>query len=223
MSLVVFTARFGETDVLRAPLVIDPCARYLCFSEQPCAVAPYEWVPMPSTDQPRLAARAIKILADHPALHSADLTLWHDASYQLTRDVDWVRHRLVAADLIALKHPSRTMIEQEAMVIARYGYLTQAQALAHVSRYRAAGFFHDVLTCSGLLARRASEGVRAFNRLWWDEVQQWSGRDQASLDYAAWCHQLRVRYVSGTVKNNRFARWREVGILHDEPAEAVPA
>ncbi len=207
MRIVVFTAAIGETEPVRPPLVVHQGAEYLCFSDRPC-VAPYEWIKVPRSTRPMWDARKIKILADHPRLRAADVTLWHDASYRLNRHLLWVTRGLAEADLTALRHARRTRIEEEALCIARYGYLTSDQALAHVARYRAAGFLDDVLTCSGLLGRRISAEVDYFNRLWWDEAQQWGGRDQASIDYAAWASGLRVHHVPGTVRTNKYARWR---------------
>ncbi len=185
MTSIVYTARMGQTDALLAPLVIDPAARYLCFSDQPCAVAPYEWVQIEPTADPRMAARRFKVLADHPLLTAADVTLWHDASYRLQADLGWATKRLAVADIVAMRHPRRFNIEQEAIAIARYGYLPVATAEQYVAGYRAEGFLENILTCSGLLARGPSESVRAFNAAWWAEVLRWNGRDQASTDYAA--------------------------------------
>lgn len=208
MRLVVYTARFGETDALRPPCVINPDVEYLCFSDAPCAVTPYQWIPMPSSETPRLAARQIKVLADHPALADAEVTLWHDASYQLTADPSWVRTVLAHAEVAALAHPRRVQIEQEALAIARYGYVSVYQARAYVARYRAAGFTDDVLTASGLLARRQTATTRRFAAIWWKEVRRWNGRDQASINYAAWRAGLRIHHLSGLIRHNAYAIWR---------------
>lgn len=209
MNVVVYTAAIGDTDPVRAPLRVDPDARYLCFSDKPCP-APYEWMLTPTGESPRLTARRIKILADHPLLLSAHVTLWHDASYRLRGDVRWLRRAVGKADILAMHHPRRSSIEAEAPIVARYGYVSLDEAMAHVARYRADGFAADVLTCSGLLARRRSPRMQLFNRRWWDEAQRWNGRDQTSLDYAAWMEGLRVRHISGAIRNNRYAEWREL-------------
>ncbi len=207
MKIVVFTAAIGETHAVRAPIVVDPEAEYLCFSDRP-PVAPYEWIRVPASDQPMLDARQIKILANHPRLRLADATLWHDASYMLTRNLDWLRKALATADAAAMRHARRSCIEDESMLIARYGYVTSDQAIAHVERYRAAGFADHVLTASGLLGRRVSPAVDRFNALWWGEAQQWAGRDQGSIDYAAWAAGVRIQHVKGTVRANKYAGWR---------------
>jgi hypothetical protein len=208
MRVVVFTAAIGDTDIVRPPKTIDPNAEYLCFTDRPSVVAPYERIGVPSTSDGMLAARRIKVLADHPRLTNAEVTLWHDASYALRRNLTWLRRAIRWVDLVALAHPRRSRLEDEALAIARYGYLPTELALSHVARYRAAGFDRDGITASGLLGRRVSSTVSEFNALWWRELQQWGGRDQGSLDYSAWASGLRVGHVPGTIRDNRMAQWR---------------
>lgn len=209
MRLIIYTARMGsESDDPRPPAVIDPLARYLCFSDAPVDVAPYEWVYVPAEVNARLASRRLKCLADHPALADADVTLWHDASYRLLQSADWTRRALKRADLTMMAHPRRTRIEDEAIAIARWGYLTPDAALALVAGYRAAGFTDNVLSASGLLGRKMSDVVRAFNAAWWNQVLCWNGRDQAATDFAAWQVGAVVKHVPGAVRDNAFAAWR---------------
>lgn len=209
MNLVVFTARFGpETDRVRPAANVNVNVRYLCFSDLPVEAPPYEWVPVSLVGDPRVAARRVKLLADHPLLAAADVTLWHDASYRLLINPVWVLRALHARDLVAMRHPRRIRIEDEAVAIARYGYLPLELALAHVQRYRACGFQANHVTCSGLLGRRVSPLMQRFNALWWAEALCWGGRDQASLDYAAWRNGVRLRYVRGTIRSNPYAAWR---------------
>lgn len=212
MNIVVYTAALGDTDTVRAPIVIDSSVRYVCFSDRPC-VAPYEHVLTEPTDHPQLDARRIKILADHPILQAADVILWHDASYRLLRTLRWLVKGIAKADVIAMRHPRRTRIEDEALAIARYGYVTPAQAVAHVARYRAAGFLENVLTASGLIGRRVTNAVARFNAIWWREVsEQWNGRDQGSIDFALWRAGVTVHHMPGTVRSNKYAAWRPLRV-----------
>lgn len=218
MKAVVFTAALGATDILQPPAVVEPSVRYLCFTDRPCP-APYERVDTPTTSDPKFAARRVKVLADHPLLAEADATLWHDASYRLLGQPSDLLRRLNHFDAIGLRHPRRKNIEAEAVAIARWGYVTPAEGAAIVAGYRASGFHKSgVLTCTGLLARRVSPAMQRFNRIWWSEVERWRGRDQGSVDYAAWRAEILVGYVKGTIKDNPFAAWRVPA-----EAEAVPA
>jgi hypothetical protein len=209
----VFTACLGpDSPMVRSPEERDPKAIYLCFSDRPIDVPPYEWVPVLPSDTPRLDSRRIKILADHPRLLASDVTLWHDASYRLLTVPRWAAYvlRRTPADVVAMRHPRRQRIEEEAAAIARWGYLTLEEALAHVARYRRMGFEGTAgLTSNGLLARRVSVKNTECNRLWWAEAQLWGGRDQACFDFCAWATEVRVSYVPGSVRQNRYAAFRE--------------
>jgi len=217
MTMVVFTAALGATDQLRPPAVIEPGVRYLCFTDRPCP-APYERIDTPTTADPKFAARHVKVLADHPLLTSADATLWHDASYRLLCLPSALLRRLNHYDAVAMRHPRRKHIEAEAVAIARWGYVTLAEGAAIVAGYRSDGFSANVLSCTGLLGRRVSPAMQRFSRLWWAEVERWRGRDQGSVDYAAWRAGISIGYVKGTIKDNGFASWRVPA-----EAEAVPA
>jgi hypothetical protein len=207
MRLIVYTAAIGETDSVRPPAVIDPDVRYLCFSDKPCPL-PYEWIQVPTEEDGTPASRRIKVLANHPLLEEAAATFWHDASFRLLGDLSWVRLALETADLVALRHPRRTTIEAEGVAIARYGYVTTTEAAALTAGYRAAGYGDVGLTFGGLIGRRGSPAVKAFNRLWWAQVQRWRYRDQASLGYAAWLASALIAHVPGTPRENPYAAWR---------------
>lgn len=210
MSLIVYTAALGETDAVQAPEVVHPGVRYLCFSDRPCP-APYEWIHAEPTDHPALASRVFKVRADHPRLLGASMTLWHDAAYRLIGTLDWVTQVLQRAELAGMAHHRHTRIEDEAIAIADRGFIRVRRAWKIVCQYRAAGFAGETaVTMGGLLARRVCPKVQQFSALWWREVERWQGRDQASLDYAAWRAGISVAHLSGWLRQNPYAAWRAV-------------
>ncbi|MES2341726.1 MAG: hypothetical protein V4597_08610 [Pseudomonadota bacterium] len=212
MIVVVYTAAFGTTDQVRAPLVVDPDAEYLCFTDGPLAPAPYETIRMAGPGPtPFLSAKRIKILADHRRLEAADLLVWHDASYKLLRTVRWAVRRLAECDLVAMRHARRDRIEDEALAIARYRYVTSSRAEALVAGYRAEGFDLEGLSSGGLIGSRASAVAAAFRATWWAEALKWAGRDQGCLDYSAWKAGARIGYVKGNHRANPYAAWRQPG------------
>ncbi len=119
-------------------------------------------------------------------------------------------HRLSAEQYKGSETAAVDFVDLDRTTTQELGAIAAAAALAHVERYRAAGFDRQGLTASGLLGRRVSPTVAAFNQQWWDELQQWGGRDQGSIDFCAWANAIRVFHIPGTVRNNRMARWRDV-------------
>jgi hypothetical protein len=209
MRLTVFTAVIGDTDMLRPPRAIASGVRYVCFTDHPSVrQRPYEIVRVEAPNGPRLCSREVKILANHPALGSPDVTLWHDAAYELRCDVVAVATDcLNGHDLVAFKHPHRTQIEDEAIAIAKHGYVPLPIMQTQAAQYRAEGFVQTAITSTGFCLRRRTPQVEAFNALWWAEVARWGWRDQMSVDYALWRCGLTAHYIRGHYRDNPYARW----------------
>lgn len=214
---VIFTTILGQTDRLKAPAVrrwgtAISQLRFVCFTDRDDLICPpYEMVRIdPSPLGPQLTSRMIKICADHPALGSPQISLWHDAAFQLTVDPRVaVRQALAGADMLALRHPHRDRIEDEADACARLGFAPRAVLEAQVAAYRATGWVDQSrITSTGYCLRRHSPAMTAFNQRWWAEVALWTYRDQLSVDYALSLHPtVRVAYLTGHYRRNPYAKW----------------
>lgn len=208
MRLIVFTCVIGETDPLRRPLVVNRAVRYICFSDVPHRVPPYECVLVDRSDDPKLLSREIKILANHPTLGDVDATLWHDAAFRLNCDPLGIAQLLLNdTNMVALRHPHRDRIEEEAAVITSFGWIPADVLQAQIAAYRADGFQQSQITSTGLCFRRRTPALEAFNAFWWAQVQQWGWRDQMSVDYALWKTGIRPHYMPGHYRDNVYARW----------------
>jgi len=208
MRVIVFTCVIGKTDALKRPNAINKGVRYVCFSDRSQVVAPYELVRVPTGVDPRLTSRQIKIAADHPVLAEADATFWHDAAFRLECDpVRLATDLLSDSNMVALKHPHRTQIEDEALAIDQWGYVPMATMQAQIAAYRADGFQQSHITSTGLCIRRTTPALAAFNAFWWQQVQQWGWRDQMSVDYAMWKTGVTATYMPGHYRNNKYATW----------------
>lgn len=210
MNLVVFTAIVGRTDALKAPTVVNPHVRYVCLSDRPQRVTPYECAIVPTAGQDiRLLSRRLKILADHPALGHPDVVLWHDAAFRM--DCDPIALAVEAftdeINMLAFQHPRRTQIEDEAAAIAHWGYAPLAHLQRQAATYRGEGFSQTMITSTGFCLRRLIPRIVAFNRFWWREVERWTWRDQMSVDYAIWKSSVRLRYIPGHYRDNPYAKW----------------
>ena len=51
---------------------------------------------------------------------------------------------------------------------------------------------HNGLYASGLLLRRHTEKVKEFSKLWWEQIEKYSHRDQISLPYVAWKNGMEI-------------------------------
>ncbi len=208
MRLTVFTCIIGKTDPLRKPTVINKNVRYVLLTDKPLRVPPYETVTVPTGEDARLTSRRIKILANHPAVADADVTLWHDAAFRLDCDPVPVATKLLGnGNMVALRHPHRNTIEEEAKAIEKWGWVPQAQMEAQIAVYRADGFVQKQITSTGLCFRRRTPALERFNEFWWSQVERWGWRDQMSVDYALWKTGVSPTYIPGHYRDNKYAKW----------------
>lgn len=210
MKLTVFTAILGKTDPLLRPTIVVPGVRYICLSDRAHGMAPYEDVLVDASELGvQLTSRRLKILADHPALDSPDVLLWHDAAFRM--DCNPIQLAAVTfkgeVDVLAFKHPHRTQIEEEAQAIARQGWVPRETLISQVATYRDEGFRQTMITSTGFCLRKMTPQVVAFNRFWWEEVRKWGWRDQMSVDYAIWKTGVHLQYIPGHYRDNVYARW----------------
>ena len=198
--MTVFTACSGRrTGSARA----DRCRAcgISCSPTRPLNVPPYQTIPYDVGDiGPRLASRQLKILANHPALEDAEITLWHDAAFQLQcNPLTLAEGALADVRCRRVRHPHRNRIEAEAEVVASLGYMPRDIVRRQVAAYRAAGFTHqnsdylDWASASGAGRRRSRRGSRRGGT----RSQLWGWRDQLSVDYALWKTSRQCEYIAG--------------------------
>lgn len=183
---MVYTAVVGDRDPLRPPAFIADNVDYVCFTddlERPAAgwaLRAVEWVGR----DPIRSARRCKLLS-HRYFNEYDFSLWVDANIVPACD-PWKLVELFGmdADLVLHQHPHRRCVyEEAAMCIAMYK--ERIGALEKQSeRYEREGLpHHSGLFETGVLLRRRSDAVAAFNERWWEEIVRHSSRDQISLPY----------------------------------------
>ena len=210
---VAYTAAIGDTDPIRPPFYQDADWHYVAFTDNPRFRSNVYEVrhiesPKRQVDKARLARR-LKVMA-HEQFPDAEYSLWFDASFQLTATPDIALHLMGEADMIAFEHPHREHAMQEAQQVVRLGFDSGDVVIPQAQRYIDEGFTQQQsITTTCYMLRRHTPKVEAFNAAWWHEIEHGSWRDQISVDYCAWKHQLNVAYIEGHYKHNPYATWHQ--------------
>ena len=88
-----------------------------------------------------------------------------------------------------------------------------------MQRYTREGFPANYgLVDTAVLLRRHTPKVEEFCRLWWQQLQIGSRRDQLSFTYCAWKSGLKYRLLPGFTHENPFFRLRK----HERPLLPPP-
>lgn len=172
---VVYTAWLASRDAeLWSPPDID--ADFVCFTERPRGPAGWQLrQPQEVSNDPGLTARYHKALP-HVVLPQYQRWIWCDASVRLVQLPDSPH------GVCAHRHRRRTHWEHELAVCLRTSRLPLVAALKQHAAYY--GGASAPLCETGFLDRVATEAVRRFNTYWWQQLWQYSARDQISFGYA---------------------------------------
>ena len=213
VSLVVYTAVFGDTDPLRDP-VRPGKTQFVCFTDQPVRSKVWEIVRLPPQDAPKRSSRQYK-QPSHLVFPEAEATLWVDAQLVLLVDPMEILHRY-PGEFTGFRHHKRKRIRDEAGAIIRAGKGKADAIHAQLAAYQADGWDTDedpqqAITNGGFMLRRHTERVKGFNELWHHEVQTRTLRDQMSLDYCAAKVGLRIDYLPGTINRSPYCRRHQFG------------
>lgn len=181
----VYTAITGARDRPRAIDSAAPGWRYVCFTD---GDGHPDWDVRPAVrthDDPVRNARAHKLRPD-VYLPDAEVSLWLDGNLEVACELDELVERYLAeADIAMHRHPQRDCLYAEALACIERDKDDPATIARHVLRYATEGVgAHGGLAATGVVLRRHTPRVAAFNCRWEEELQQGSRRDQLSVGYA---------------------------------------
>jgi hypothetical protein len=218
--LMVFTALYGDhEDVLLPPKVYNPYVRYVVFSDRIQNVPVWETVVTPvKQPSPRRQARWIKAQGYREYFPEHGFSLWVDAGMLILHDPVRAGKEIFrdGAELAAMRHPDRDNIRAEAGEIKRLCPDVDVERLKEQVRRYTKNVLKDQteLTTTGFLWRRHTERVcERFNPMWWKEIEQYTERDQISVDYAIAKSRVDRIFLPGDYRNNayvKFIKWTPV-------------
>ena len=185
-ELVVYTAIYGDRDLLWEPSWQADGVELVAFSDQPRSSDSWQTVTEPGRfSDPCRSAKWYKL---HPQqlFPRAQASLWIDGSYLLVSDPRPTLDAL-KTDLGFPVHPWRRCAYKEARVCIKWDKDKRSVIERQVARYRSVGFPENFgLVEANAIFRRHTEATRRFDTLWWQEIQHGSRRDQISLPFTFW-------------------------------------
>jgi hypothetical protein len=226
MKIVVYTAIFGEIDVLwpPSPLAMDG-SEYVCLTDKPRRERGYwsqhlteEW---PTIEKESVRYSAVKPLWDvrvvrkkfrssrkmarwykalaHQHFPDADITIWLDGNVRLLIPASQaIKKWLGDADFATFNHQDRNCLYREAEFCAGKGKGNKAKLAAQRKAYHQAGMpSHWGLPETKCVIRRNTAKMKELNMAWWEQLSQHSIRDQVSLPYVCWKLGIRWKVIPG--------------------------
>lgn len=206
---IVYTCITGNYDKLHVPLIHNSNWTHICFTDNPFLlekerIYSYKILPVENNlnlDPVRLA-RMYKILG--LGVNDVDYIVWHDANLQISCDLDMLlsKHLKDDTQLVLSKHPRRNCLYNEANKCIKLGKDSKDIIDNQVNHYIDEGmpYSYGLYETGFLIRRKFSNDI--FYRKWWEEVQNYSRRDQISFPYCTWKY-LQFAPKINTINNLR--------------------
>ena len=215
MKKVIYTAIFGNKDTLKDPLYHNQDFDYICFTDDK-ELKSSIWnivYSEPISKDPVRSAKVFKV-KPHQYLSEYDLSVWVDGNFLICSDVnDFLNNFGEQANILTFQHDQgRNCIYDESQVVIEYDKDDPEIINKQMEKYRADGFPTNAgLTANSILTRRHNEqDVIDMMNMWWEEIEQFSRRDQLSFYYCKWklsTKMFMLRYPNYNIRVNKWFRW----------------
>ncbi|WP_296861489.1 glycosyltransferase [uncultured Methanobrevibacter sp.] len=204
---VVYTAIFGDYEDLLDPKVINEDLDYVCFTDNPnlkSDIWNIKLIPDYADDFNKFnnkfsfedldytrRARTIKMLP-HVFLKEYDFSIWVDAGFLIVGDVINFINRYTKKDFLGVAHSIRHCLYDEADEVLRLEMDDEELIKKQIKRYENDNYpRNNGLIESGILFRRhGKEEIKKVMEDWFNEIINYSKRDQISFNYVAWKNNL---------------------------------
>lgn len=177
-----YTAIFGPYDDIKEPAIITKGWKYICFTDQELKSDVWEIRKVPVMEcGPAKTARYYKIMF-HKHIET-EFSLWIDGTFIINTNLNrwWKRF---CAPFTAVKHPYDSCIYKDAQSCIDAGKGDRNIIERQVTLYKSTGIpKNNGLIASGVLMRQKTPKVNQFCKIWWQQVERWSTRDQIAWGY----------------------------------------
>lgn len=149
----------------------------------------------------RLTARYYKVLP-HRHFPDADVSIWVDGNvrFRVSPETLVKNHLPKGVDLASFAHPDRSCLYEEAEFCIQKRKGKRAAIVDQVNHYKEDGMPSKfMLAETKCVIRRHTSKMVDFNELWWEQLSDYSVRDQISLPYVMWKTGIRMNTIPGRV------------------------
>lgn len=193
MDIIVYSANIGNYDYFSSPEIFDPNIRYILFTDNKYIKSNVWEIShtnfIDETIDNRKIARFLKT-NPHSVLPSHNISIWIDYCFKpkFNNTIDVLKAiNFENNEIMSYKHSERNCTYDESEIIKErlldYPEIVDRQ----MDIYNKDGFPKNYgLFETGFIVRKNNESVNTFNEFWWNQIKEFSGRDQLSQMYSLW-------------------------------------
>jgi len=198
-NVVVYTAITNNRDTLKDPIFVNNF-EYVCFSDKPVESEVWKYRQIPSGIH---AHRQCKILAMEYFPGYA-YSIWQDGSMTQTSDLTPLIRGLKPYDMACFPHRARKSVYDEVDACIQLNKWDVRALNRQRDAYANENFVSDRLFETGVIVRRHTQDTKKLGEIWWEQIKQYTPRDQISLPYALTKIGMYCGNLVGSVSNNMY-------------------
>jgi hypothetical protein len=207
-KIAVYTAISNNYDSLKLPITESKDIDFICFTDNDNLKSD-KWKITTIEEQnldPIRLAKKVKVLP-HIYLSEYDLSLWVDANFLITHDLNELFNTYLSKGLIAcFRHPYRNCIYEEAKACIDIKRDKKSIIEKQMSKYQSLKYpeKNGLISSGAILRQHNDPKIIKLSEDWWKEIVQFSIRDQLSFNYAAWKNNIDYTILNESIENNKY-------------------
>lgn len=183
MRKIVYTILFGDYNLVE-PKYNNNNWDLICFTNK--NIKSKKWnIIQKHCDDPFKESRKIKIRCDK--FLDFDICLYLDSKFTVKCNLDDFVNNNLKSNMLLMRHNKRNCLYDEANYCIKLGKGNKNIILNQINNYRKDGFPKNFgLYAPGIMLRKNSPEIINFMKLWYNEVDKYTYRDQISFPYVLW-------------------------------------
>ena len=195
-KFVLYTAVFGQRRAFRIPKITIPDVDKICYTDLNLNVLPFYQIKKMKIDHLDRVRRqrSVKILIPDEIFDNYEYSVYVDCKRNVIIDFEYILSFMDSgSDFVTREHRKRRCVYEEGRVCIAQGKDSETIILKQLDFYRSENYpVHNGLQYTFMILRRHTKELKEFMNLWWEQLTTYSYRDQISLPYVAWKHDIKV-------------------------------
>lgn len=202
MKKVIYTVLLGDYK-LNEPEYINKDWELICFTNKSKISNNWKIIYINKDNNLRKKAREIKIRCDK--FLDFDICIFIDAKFTIKCNLDNFVKKNLKYDISLMDHSKRNCIYDEARFCIDKNIGNKNNILKQIQSYKKKNFPKNVgLYGTGVLIRKNTIEMIKFMKLWYNEIEKYSNRDQISFPYVLWKNPINLNLMSFKKTYRRF-------------------
>jgi len=211
-KFVLYTARFGSPGRFNFPKISISNIDKFCYTDLNIREGCHQIIPVrldrwikndfyqvKKMNLDSLAAvrrqRWVKICIPDEIFDNYEYSIYVDCKRPFAIDFEWLLSYLESQSdfMTRLHRRKRDCLYEEGRICIEKGLGDPTDTMRQLDFYRSENYpIHNGLYWTCILIRRHTKRLKKFSKLWWEQVEKYSHRDQISLPYVAWKHGMKI-------------------------------